>query len=191
MIKLFRKKQIVVVEGSTSDEELAFLAECVSELKKDDTVVEVGSHRGRSAIAMGKVAQMNGARVYAIDPHLPFVGVNGREFGPADLDYMYRALVENGVGESVFVVSLQSTQAARAWDDSSVSLLFLDGDHSAEAVRADVEAWSSKIRIGGVIAFHDSYLDGVKACIDKLISSELWSRVGEVGSIVAIRRNDG
>ena len=190
-MKFFKKsKDKEEVEGSTSKEELKFLQVCVGELSRGSVVVEIGSHRGRSAIAMGKIAIDRGVLVYAVDPHLPFTGVNGREFGPTDLDYMYGALVEHGVGESVFVVSLKSTKAAMAWDDSSVDLLFLDGDHSDAAVRADVSAWSSKIRPGGKIAFHDSYLDGVKSTILELESTGYWSRVNEAGSIVALCRND-
>lgn len=178
------------MEGSTSKEELKFLQECVGKLTRGSVVVEIGSHRGRSAIAMGKIAKDRGVLVYAVDPHLPFTGINGREFGPADLDYMYGALVEHGVGESVFIVSLQSNKAAMAWDDSSVDLLFLDGDHSVAAVRADVSAWSEKIRPGGLIAFHDSYLDVVGSAISELELTGSWSRVNEVGSIVALCRNN-
>jgi hypothetical protein len=69
-------------------------------------------------------------------------------------------------------------------------LLFLDGDHSVAAVRADVSAWSEKIRPGGLIAFHDSYLDVVGSAISELELTGSWSRVNEVGSIVALCRNN-
>lgn len=192
MFKLLRKKKNAptVVEGSTSQEELKYLQDLVGGLSSEDVVVEVGSHRGRSAVAMGKVAKEVGVRVYAVDPHLPFVGVNGREFGPSDLAYMYNVVSEQGVGESVFIVSLESVKAARAWDDGCVSLLFLDGDHSEQGVAADVQAWSSKIRLNGVIAFHDSPLDGVARAIDVLVSTGAWVKTGGVGTIIALTKKD-
>jgi predicted O-methyltransferase YrrM len=39
--------------------------------------------------------------------------------------------------------------------DSPVDLLFIDGDHTYEGVRADLEMYRGLVRPGGVIAFHD------------------------------------
>ena len=39
---------------------------------------------------------------------------------------------------------------------ASVDLLFIDGDHSYEAVRADWENYHSLVRPGGIVAFHDA-----------------------------------
>jgi len=38
----------------------------------------------------------------------------------------------------------------------TVDLLFIDGDHSYEAVRADWENYHSLVRRGGIVAFHDA-----------------------------------
>jgi predicted O-methyltransferase YrrM len=48
-------------------------------------------------------------------------------------------------------------QTVRSLDGlrASVDLLFLDGDHSYEGVRADFESYSPLVRPGGLIAFHD------------------------------------
>jgi predicted O-methyltransferase YrrM len=37
----------------------------------------------------------------------------------------------------------------------SVDLLFLDGDHSYDGVRADFENYTPLVKPGGLIAFHD------------------------------------
>lgn len=37
----------------------------------------------------------------------------------------------------------------------SVDLLFVDGDHSYDGVRADFESYATLVRPGGLIAFHD------------------------------------
>lgn len=39
--------------------------------------------------------------------------------------------------------------------DRKLDLLFIDGDHSYEGVKADFESYRSLVRSGGVIAFHD------------------------------------
>jgi predicted O-methyltransferase YrrM len=177
------------VEGSTTNDELIHLQKMVGLLKKGSTVVEVGSHRGRSAIAMAKVAKKNdSSRVYAVDPHLPFTGVNGREFGPLDQEYMYRAITEAGVGCYLFVVSLTSEGVSNAWGDEEVDLVFLDGDHSAEGVNKDVSIWASKLRKDGFLAFHDSNLEAVKSCVSKLVESGDWVEFEVVNSITALKR---
>ena len=37
-----------------------------------------------------------------------------------------------------------------------IDLLFVDGDHREEGVRADFEHWSPHVRVGGHVLFHDA-----------------------------------
>lgn len=39
--------------------------------------------------------------------------------------------------------------------DSSLDLVFIDGDHSYDAVMEDIENWIDKVREGGIICGHD------------------------------------
>lgn len=48
-----------------------------------------------------------------------------------------------------------SVEASQDVPDGSLDLVFIDGDHSYEGVRADVDHWLPKVRKGGVIAGHD------------------------------------
>lgn len=40
---------------------------------------------------------------------------------------------------------------------NNIELLFIDGDHSYEAVSNDIKLWIPKVIKGGVIIFHDAY----------------------------------
>ena len=44
----------------------------------------------------------------------------------------------------------------------TIDVLFLDGDHSGDGVRADFERWSPLVRPGGLVAFHDTVLNGTR-----------------------------
>jgi predicted O-methyltransferase YrrM len=43
----------------------------------------------------------------------------------------------------------------RELGDRKLDLLFIDGDHSAQGVRADFELYSDLVRPGGLVVFHD------------------------------------
>ena len=44
----------------------------------------------------------------------------------------------------------------------NIDLLFIDGDHTYGGVRADFDLWSPLVRPGGLIAFHDTVVNGTR-----------------------------
>lgn len=68
---------------------------------------------------------------------------------------------------------MYSHQAARRFEDGSLDLVWLDGDHSYRAVRLDIDSWHRKLkkpgalRAGGVLAGHDYYELGVRQAVDE------------------------
>jgi hypothetical protein len=48
------------------------------------------------------------------------------------------------------------------FDDASVDMLFVDGDHSHEGVRLDIDDWTSSLRAPAIVGFHDFQLSGVR-----------------------------
>lgn len=63
-------------------------------------------------------------------------------------------------GHRGHVIRGLSLDVACKFGDGSFDAVYLDADHSRDAVLADLAAWTPKVRSGGVIAGHD-YLDGV------------------------------
>src|SRR5207237_4681329 len=73
-----------------------------------------------------------------------------------------------------------SSEMAADWAEP-IRLLFIDGDHSFEVTRTDVECWSRFINDGGLMAFHDvGVWPGVTAFYDGLISAGAWREVAQV-----------
>lgn len=55
------------------------------------------------------------------------------------------------------VLRMTSLEAAATCPPASLDLVFIDGDHSYGAVKADIEAWLPTLKPMGVLAGHDYY----------------------------------
>jgi len=52
-------------------------------------------------------------------------------------------------------IKLSSEKAAKFFANGSLDLVFIDGDHSYEMVKLDIELWLPKIKKGGIMCGHD------------------------------------
>jgi hypothetical protein len=58
-----------------------------------------------------------------------------------------------------------SISASNLIKDNSIDYIYIDGDHSEQAVLADIEAWYPKVKDGGVLAGHDWWKLDVKKSV--------------------------
>lgn len=63
--------------------------------------------------------------------------------------------------------------------DGSVDFLFIDGDHSYDAVSRDFMMYSPMVRSGGIIALHDIHWDWKTNLHGRSVCGASW--IGEVG----------
>lgn len=106
-------------------------SDALRDLAQDESVVEVGSAYGYSTIVMAEVAQ----QVWSIDPHMGY----GSVFN--SLPLMRDNLKSYGVEDKVHVIYGDDAYGALAHFHAlgnQYGLVFIDGDHREEAVRADV-----------------------------------------------------
>ena len=147
------------ISTSVQPAEAAALAALAAQPPWD--VLEIGSAYGYSAVLMA----LTGAHVTAVDPHTWIGG---------SLPTMEANLDAYGVAGQVEIVRDHSVPAlARmAAAGESFGLVFIDGDHSAQAVRADVAAAMTVLAPGGILAVHDYGEDcccaGVREALDGL-----------------------
>ena len=81
----------------------------------------------------------------------PFAGVD-----PSIVDLATAAYAERPETRSQLVQGY-SLEVAEKIPDGSLDFVFIDGDHSFEAVRDDVRVWERKVRPGGMISGHDLF----------------------------------
>lgn len=63
------------------------------------------------------------------------------------------------------------TNASFSFYRGSVDLVFIDADHSYEAVKNDIRTWLPKVRRGGLLLGHDYNHRKVKRAVDEIFDS--------------------
>ena len=77
------------------------------------------------------------------------------------------------------IVARPSLEAASDFADGSLDFVFIDGDHTHDAVVRDIEAWLPKVKPEGVFGGHD-YVDvwpGVKRAVDEAVERHGWTLI--------------
>jgi predicted O-methyltransferase YrrM len=145
------------IEGWMSKEELNWLYKVAKDMKD---VVEIGSWKGRSTHALLTACK---GIVTAIDT---FKGSPG-ETAHKGVKNLYKDFMKNvGKFKNLKVMKMDSIKASKKFKGKA-DMVFLDGAHTYEAVKADIEAWLPKA--GKLICGHDFQWSGVqKAVTEKL-----------------------
>lgn len=145
-------------------------------------IVEIGVFKGRSACYLGTGARDGaGAHVWGVDPwdlpgeRYPFNWMQERPSRhaftkPETREAAEAAVRDLGLEDTVTLVRGFSADVGATWDGPRIGLLHVDGDHRANAIRADWFAWRPHLAPGSVVAFDDH----VRTCADVItVVSEL------------------
>lgn len=103
-------------------------------------VINIGAGAGTSAMAF--LEANRSLNVYTVDISLDNLKAEALALAAAGLP-------------ATIQLHQNSAQAGRDWKMGEVAILFIDGNHSARAVRADIEAWLPHVEDGGIVVFHD------------------------------------
>jgi Methyltransferase domain/Glycosyl transferase family 2 len=134
------------IQGWMFPDELECLSLWASQMQ---SVVEIGSWKGRSTYA---IAKGTAGKVYAVDTFLgsPDEPEHAQLLGPFANSFEY---FRANVSACPNVEPHVSDSVAAAADLPEVDMVFIDGGHSYEQVKADLEAWLPKTR--RMISGHD------------------------------------
>ena len=136
-------------------------------LSRDTAIVlEIGSYLGASACCFGVSAQRNdGAKVICIDTWNNDAMTEGSrdtwsEFRSNTSSFSNHVIPVRGFSTEVVEEVRKITPC--------LDLLFIDGDHSYEGVKADWEAYKEFLRAGSIVIFHDyGWAEGVKRVVNE------------------------
>jgi len=164
------KQALVDVDGWLYLDEAWALHEAVRHLPHRDepaTVVEIGSWKGRSTIALALGIRARGmGTVFAIDPH---TGA-GTPVGPlATVRDFQRNIAAAGVDSLVELMQTTAHAARPIFADKSIDLLFIDGSHEYEDVKTDITDWQPALKDASIVAFNDPIAPGVRRALREIV----------------------
>jgi hypothetical protein len=115
-------------------------------------IIEIGSWLGRSSCILAEGSkQSKRVKVICVDKWADFIPEENipnclTRFIKSTENYRYEQLLEHYVGSSETISKTIDTKA---------DLIFIDGNHEYESVKADIEAWLPHCDGEWVMAFHD------------------------------------
>lgn len=127
-----------------------FYREIIEWMPDGGIFVEVGVYYGQS-LSYAIVEAINAGK------KIDFVAVDSFTFstpeGWAMIDKFYDCMAP--LDGYFRTIQGNSAESARHFADGSVDFVFIDADHTYEAVKLDLAAWLPKVKPGGIIAGHD------------------------------------
>ena len=136
----------------------------VRSAKPGSHFVEVGAWMGRSTIYLATLIRDSGKPI-VLDAVDTWEGSPEREHREAIAKLeaagttLYDTFLSNvrqcQVLDIVNPVRMPSVLAARTYPDRGLDFVFIDGEHTYEAVCEDIRAWLPKVKKGGILAGHD------------------------------------
>ena len=188
--KLVDISEAVLVDGWMSEQELMWLANIASKCAMS---IEVGSWKGRSTLAIANHTQ---GVLCCVDAWLSMLGAanessSSRNEAKLAYDAFQRNLSKHIDSGRVKITRARSVVGANMllneYGPKSFDWVFLDGDHSYEAVKSEIEVYSKLVRVGGLMSGHDYYFEGVREAVCEAfpervvvpIGTTIWTHVME------------
>jgi len=175
--KIKKIKKHSIRDWGVTTEEGRYLGWLASQVPNNGLIVEIGTLFGRSTSFLA-VGAKRSVRVYAVDC---WEGTHYHRMIQA-VEYFTRL----NLMKKIKIIKGYSVEVAKSFK-GTINMLYIDGDHAYESVRADYNAWYPFLVKGGIVAFHDhehpKYPGVVKFVAEKASKeNEFIAQVGKVWS---------
>ena len=173
--------------GYLSLREARFLMLAAARTPAEGAVLEIGSFKGRSTVALAYTLRHYGlGRVIAVDPHTsPSTTDPGVAPGGTSFDEFEASLERVGLRGLVDAHRQFSRDLARTYS-GPIRFLWIDGDHTLEGAREDVVLFTPHLAPRGVVAMHDvlgTFPGSLRVFIEDILGSDDYGPAGFCGSI--------
>lgn len=155
--------------------EVDFLKELAEKLPEYPIIINVGAGAGTSTISF--LEARKDCKVISID-------ILTTEQETTTNEHLRLAEIDKEDAERVIRIWGDSSQTGRAWPFGWIDMVFVDGDHMAPGIQADIEAWLPHLQ--GIMAFHDytrKHWPDVKVVVDKAMQG--YEVIGHINTVKA------
>lgn len=149
--------------GYTTEQEALAILDTIDKLKTDYPIVEIGVWEGRTTAMMAEYCQLKGLenKIIGIDTFGAF-DYNGETKLAPDESISYKNIQPFSNASFIKGYSNDKNIINKI---NKISLLFIDGNHSYDAVIEDIENWLPKVK--EFCLFHDyNTIASVKRALD-------------------------
>lgn len=164
-LSLFFSQENSIFTHLTAQEKIALLR--LAKMKEGSVFVEIGSYVGASScfIAAGALKGRRGRLLYCVDTWKNDAMTEGHKD-------TYDSFIENTKKYKDIIVPLKGTSAeVSPRFDGKIDFLFIDGDHTYEGVKLDVESWFPKLKPGALVVFHDiGWAEGIQRVVKEKVA---------------------
>jgi predicted O-methyltransferase YrrM len=134
---------------------------------------EVGVYQGYYSQVLCQ--EIPGLKLYCIDPWMNYRNYMWKRHSNV-IGQAYEIAKANLAPYDCTLIRALSVDAAKDFKDNSLDFVFIDGNHDYPYVKADLEAWTPKVRKGGIVSGHDYFIGkrgnrGVVDAVDEYIKT--------------------
>lgn len=167
--------------------EVCLIQALARSLPDDSTLVCIGVGTGTGSLAMAEIAPKSNIYSVDISEGGPFGGFSNEK----------NAFDSAGICPYPTQILGNSQIVHNKWEEishnSSIDLLFIDGDHAAQALQGDIDGWVKFVKPGGYVLYHDygsTHWGDVQKVVDQNMRGKKspWREVLAVDTIVAFQR---
>ncbi|MFC1711753.1 class I SAM-dependent methyltransferase [Patescibacteria group bacterium] len=156
---------------------------------KKECLVEIGSFKGKSTIALALGAKKRKLPIFAIDPHENYIENKDREFDASSRTHFYKNMLLFNISKNVSLINLTSENAVKCWN-KKISLLWIDGDHKYKKVLKDFQLWKKYVIKNGLIIFHDSVALGLgpTRVVKQALNSKKYKKIKQIDQTTVLQK---
>ena len=182
-------RRVSATTGYLSEHEARLLMAAAALSPAEGKNLEIGSFKGRSTVGIAYVTRELGlGKVVAVDPHTSPASTDPdlrRAGQTTSYDDFVANLRNAGVFERVEIKRAYSHDFAREWKEP-IRFLWIDGDHTYEGAKADIEMFKPYLSPGAIVAMHDvlgTFEGALRVFVEEVLDSDDFGPAGFSGSI--------
>ncbi len=163
--------KVLKIQGWMTCNELKWLYDTASLLPDGALIVEVGAWKGRSTCALGLAIKNTSKHMITVDHFEGSSNERGTYHSEASCKDI-EAILKNNINSLeldsyITVLKIESELAVKDMFPKKYNMLFLDGDHTYDAVCTDLKNWIPLAAPRAIISGHDYQYTDVMMAVNR------------------------